>query len=181
RASGASSATTALTLRAADTDRTSPSTADRCILAVPAERHKHTRPSPVGSCETCPRPEDRTMCRNITTLRGLEPPATGEEIEAAARAAPPRRPRRPPPPPPPPVRPQGQRRHPPDPGHRGRLRAGGRHRRPGHGRGPEGVAPAPPTAQGRPAAAPSRGAGPPGRTLPMEEPRAAAPGPGAPP
>lgn len=25
------------------------------------------------------------MCRNITTLRGLEPPATGEEIEAAAR------------------------------------------------------------------------------------------------
>lgn len=25
------------------------------------------------------------MCRNITTLRGLAPPATGEEIEAAAR------------------------------------------------------------------------------------------------
>lgn len=25
------------------------------------------------------------MCRNITTLRGLEPQATGEEIEAAAR------------------------------------------------------------------------------------------------
>jgi len=25
------------------------------------------------------------MCRNITTLRGLEPPASGEEIEAAAR------------------------------------------------------------------------------------------------
>ena len=25
------------------------------------------------------------MCRNITTLRGLTPPATGEEIEAAAR------------------------------------------------------------------------------------------------
>jgi len=25
------------------------------------------------------------MCRNITTLRGLEPAATGEEIEAAAR------------------------------------------------------------------------------------------------
>src|SRR5690606_22528566 len=24
------------------------------------------------------------MCRNITTLRGLEPPATSEEIEAAA-------------------------------------------------------------------------------------------------
>jgi len=24
------------------------------------------------------------MCRNITTLRGLEPPATAEEIEAAA-------------------------------------------------------------------------------------------------
>lgn len=24
------------------------------------------------------------MCRNITTLRGLEPPATDEEIEAAA-------------------------------------------------------------------------------------------------
>ncbi len=25
------------------------------------------------------------MCRNITTLRGLEPPATSEEIEAGAR------------------------------------------------------------------------------------------------
>jgi hypothetical protein len=25
------------------------------------------------------------MCRNITTLRGLEPEATGDEIEAAAR------------------------------------------------------------------------------------------------
>lgn len=25
------------------------------------------------------------MCRNITTLRGLEPPATPEEIEGAAR------------------------------------------------------------------------------------------------
>ncbi|MEJ7562707.1 MAG: DUF2277 domain-containing protein [Ilumatobacteraceae bacterium] len=25
------------------------------------------------------------MCRNITELRGLAPPATGEEIEAAAR------------------------------------------------------------------------------------------------
>jgi hypothetical protein len=25
------------------------------------------------------------MCRNITTLRGLDPPASGEEIEAAAR------------------------------------------------------------------------------------------------
>jgi len=25
------------------------------------------------------------MCRNITTLRGLEPTATGDEIEAAAR------------------------------------------------------------------------------------------------
>jgi hypothetical protein len=25
------------------------------------------------------------MCRNITTLRGLEPPATDEEVEAAAR------------------------------------------------------------------------------------------------
>ena len=27
----------------------------------------------------------RGMCRNITELRGLEPPATREEIEAAAR------------------------------------------------------------------------------------------------
>ncbi len=26
-----------------------------------------------------------SMCRNITTLRGLEPPATTEEVEAAAR------------------------------------------------------------------------------------------------
>ena len=29
--------------------------------------------------------ESASMCRNITTLRGLEPPATPEEIEAAAR------------------------------------------------------------------------------------------------
>src|SRR5258708_15618391 len=29
--------------------------------------------------------DDRAMCRNITTLRGLEPPATTEEITAAAR------------------------------------------------------------------------------------------------
>ncbi len=29
--------------------------------------------------------DDFAMCRNITTLRGLEPPATSEEIEAAAR------------------------------------------------------------------------------------------------
>ena len=28
---------------------------------------------------------DLAMCRNITELRGLEPPATREEIEAAAR------------------------------------------------------------------------------------------------
>jgi hypothetical protein len=30
-------------------------------------------------------PYDGAMCRNITELRGLEPPATREEIEAAAR------------------------------------------------------------------------------------------------
>jgi hypothetical protein len=29
--------------------------------------------------------DDGNMCRNITTLRGLEPPATTDEIEAAAR------------------------------------------------------------------------------------------------
>ena len=29
--------------------------------------------------------EHAGMCRNITTLRGLEPPATDEEIQAAAR------------------------------------------------------------------------------------------------
>lgn len=29
--------------------------------------------------------DNRTMCRNITTLRGLEPAASTEEIEAAAR------------------------------------------------------------------------------------------------
>jgi len=32
-----------------------------------------------------PVPDDAGMCRNITTLRGLEPPATPDEIEAAAR------------------------------------------------------------------------------------------------
>ncbi len=31
------------------------------------------------------RPTVVTMCRNITTLRGLEPSATAEEITAAAR------------------------------------------------------------------------------------------------
>ena len=30
-------------------------------------------------------PYDESMCRNITELRGLEPPASREEIEAAAR------------------------------------------------------------------------------------------------
>jgi hypothetical protein len=30
-------------------------------------------------------PYHRAMCRNITTLRGLEPPVTAEEIDAAAR------------------------------------------------------------------------------------------------
>ncbi len=29
--------------------------------------------------------DDANMCRNITTLRGLEPPASADEIEAAAR------------------------------------------------------------------------------------------------
>jgi hypothetical protein len=29
--------------------------------------------------------DDDDMCRNITTLRGLDPPATTEEIAAAAR------------------------------------------------------------------------------------------------
>jgi hypothetical protein len=32
-----------------------------------------------------PWPKIAGMCRNITTLRGLDPPATTEEIEAAAR------------------------------------------------------------------------------------------------
>lgn len=32
-----------------------------------------------------PRSYDGAMCRNITELRGLEPPATRDEIEAAAR------------------------------------------------------------------------------------------------
>lgn len=35
-------------------------------------------------CHRRPRSVE-SMCRNITTLRGLEPPATDEEIEAAAR------------------------------------------------------------------------------------------------
>ena len=35
-------------------------------------------------CPAAP-PSLRPMCRNITTLRGLEPVATVEEIEAAAR------------------------------------------------------------------------------------------------
>ena len=32
-----------------------------------------------------PTRQDDGMCRNITTLRGLEPPATPDEVEAAAR------------------------------------------------------------------------------------------------
>ena len=35
--------------------------------------------------ESTVRPNLATMCRNITELRGLEPPATRDEIEAAAR------------------------------------------------------------------------------------------------
>lgn len=38
-----------------------------------------TRTAPAG-----PAAYRRGMCRNITTLRGLEPPATADEIEAAA-------------------------------------------------------------------------------------------------
>jgi hypothetical protein len=44
---------------------------------------------PVGGVEALPSSSPwskiGSMCRNITTLRGLEPPATTEEIEAAAR------------------------------------------------------------------------------------------------
>ena len=40
----------------------------------------------MSSRSPTPRPDRRlTMCRNITTLRGLEPAATPEEIEAGAR------------------------------------------------------------------------------------------------
>ena len=38
-----------------------------------------------GAAETAERRYRRVMCRNITELRGLEPAATAEEIEAAAR------------------------------------------------------------------------------------------------
>jgi hypothetical protein len=38
---------------------------------------REERPAPRGTLDG--------MCRNITTLRGLEPEATSEEIEAAAR------------------------------------------------------------------------------------------------
>ena len=38
---------------------------------------------PAGNCQPFPNTLN-TMCRNITALRGLEPPATQEEIEAAA-------------------------------------------------------------------------------------------------
>ena len=41
--------------------------------------------SSVGLPSAAPSPNIEGMCRNITTLRGLEPPATAEEIEAAAR------------------------------------------------------------------------------------------------
>ncbi len=42
-------------------------------VCCPADAARRSRPSLVR------------MCRNITTLRGLEPEATSEEIEAAAR------------------------------------------------------------------------------------------------
>jgi hypothetical protein len=42
-----------------------------------ALRRRAARPASLGSL--------RSMCRNITELRGLEPPATREEIEAASR------------------------------------------------------------------------------------------------
>jgi len=43
-----------------------------------SEEFDHPAPRPLA-------PYDRDMCRNITTLRGLDPGATPEEIEAAAR------------------------------------------------------------------------------------------------
>jgi hypothetical protein len=51
----------------------------RIFGAIHTNRADHPEPRLGGS------PNVRRMCRNITTLRGLEPAATPEEIEAAAR------------------------------------------------------------------------------------------------
>ena len=48
------------------------------------DRHARGLPRPAGR-QPAPAPRVARMCRNITTLRGLEPVATPEEIEAAAR------------------------------------------------------------------------------------------------
>ncbi len=44
-----------------------------------------TAPAHGAVTVTWPSPSVAAMCRNITVLRGLEPPATAEEVEAAAR------------------------------------------------------------------------------------------------
>ena len=51
---------------------------------APASQRKPTRPPTSRTRNSFPVPL-HGMCRNITTLRGLEPEATPEEIEAAAR------------------------------------------------------------------------------------------------
>ncbi len=48
--------------------------------------HHHAIPSPrVLWCAAQTRPSVVAMCRNITELRGLEPAANDDEVEAAAR------------------------------------------------------------------------------------------------
>lgn len=58
---------------------------NRSVLTSSSKRR--SGPTVPTSARTVPRPGPKVqvMCRNITTLRGLEPVATAEEIEAAAR------------------------------------------------------------------------------------------------
>jgi hypothetical protein len=53
------------------------------LLAV-LDRQRFLTGDHIGSIATGMRPNLVAMCRNITALRGLEPEATAEEIEAAA-------------------------------------------------------------------------------------------------
>lgn len=54
-------------------------------LAGPTGGRQTSPRVPQPACEACPGRIVECMCRNITVLRGLQPSATAEEIEAAAR------------------------------------------------------------------------------------------------
>jgi hypothetical protein len=58
---------------------------DIVCRALPAGAQNHIACGRLHPPDAAPRVVSVCMCRNITILRGLEPAATGDEIEAAAR------------------------------------------------------------------------------------------------